>query len=101
MSTESIIPETDEPTITRCRKCKVEISTRHTIKFYDAEGNYDGVSISVEMCPVCGDEQERRLAEHRVDAARRKAKYEKSLADLIASIPKPKHEQPELDMGLD
>ena len=102
MSTKSKIPETDpQPIIERCSGCGVEISTRHTIKEYDAEGKYTGVSISARMCSTCGSDSERRLAARSVDDARRRAEYEKTLADLIASIPKPKHEQATLDMGLD
>ena len=41
------------------------------------------------------------MVESKIREAQAKARYEKSLADLIASIPKPKHEQAELDMGLD
>lgn len=102
MSTESKIPETDaRPRIMRCRKCRVEIATRHTIKSYDADGNDTGVSISVKMCIPCGNDAERRLAASRVDAARRRAKYEKSLADLLNSVPKKTEKQIGFDMGLD
>ena len=98
MSTESKIPETDDQLIIeRCSRCKVEISTRHTIKEYDAEGEYTGVSISVRMCNACGSDSERRLAARRVDDARRQAKYEKTLADLLNGAPR----QGGLDMGLD
>ncbi len=102
MSTKSKIPETDvQPIIERCTGCEVEISTRHTIKEYDAEGKYTGVSISVRMCSACGSDSERRLAARSVDDARRRAEYEKSLADLRARAIQRTGLQGGLDMGLD
>ena len=102
MSTESKTPETDnESVIESCRTCGVQITTNFTLKERDHEGNYTGVSISLKKCLACGTEAERRMVESKIREAQAKARYEKSLADLIASIPKPKHEQAELDMGLD
>ncbi len=94
-------PHIDDGESSRCRDCKVEISQRHPITVHDAEGNDTGSSIFVKLCTDCGAERDRRFEERRVDDARRRAKYEKTLADLIASIPKPKHEQATLDLGLD
>ena len=102
MSLEAKIPDTDDdPIIAPCRGgCGVEIPTSYAIKAYGDDGSVE-ILMAVDQCADCEAELERRVAEHRVDAARRRAKYEKNLADLINSIPKPKHEQAELDMGLD
>ena len=94
-------PHINDGESSRCRDCKVEISQRHPITVHDAEGNDTGKSIFVKLCPNCGAESDRRFEESRVKEAQAKARYEKSLADLIASVPKPKHEQAHLDMGFE
>ena len=102
MSTESKIPEiVDRPRFMRCTSCGIDIDTRQKIKTYDGEGNDTGVSIAIRKCVPCAKEAEKRFAAHRVREAQLRAKSEKVLADLIASIPKPKHEQGKFDMGLD
>ena len=102
MSTESKIPETGyRSKLMRCTSCGIDIDTRQRIKTYDGEGNDTGVSIAIRKCIPCAKEAEKRYAANRVREAQIRAKHEKTLADLIASIPKPKYEQSEFDMGLD
>ncbi len=103
MATDSKTPNTNDDTIIApCRGCGVGIPShpRDVMRAYDEDGNSE-IVMSFNQCDDCEAELGRRVAEGRVRAAQAKAKYEKTLADLIASIPKPKHEQPKLDMGLD
>ena len=97
MATESKTPDTDgTPIIAPCHRCGAEIPTSAAIRQVDDEGNIIS-SIAVDLCSDCEEEITRRVAERRVDAARRKAKYEKSLADLLKGKPK----QMDFEMGLD
>ena len=70
------------------------------MRAYDDEGNSE-IVMSFDRCADCEAELERRAAERKVIEARSKAKYEKSLADLINSIPKKTERQIGFDMGLD
>ena len=83
-----------------CRMCGIEILTSEIMYQVNDDGSRS-ILKSHDACSDCEVELERRRAEYRVREAEAKARYEKSLADLIASIPKPKHEQAEFDMGLD
>ena len=103
MATESKTPNTDDDTIIApCSGCGIGISTRarDVMRAYDEEGNSE-IVMSVNRCDACEAELKRRVAEGRVRAARSKAKYEKTLADLRNSIPKKTEKQVGLDMGLD
>lgn len=70
------------------------------MRAYDKEGN-STIVMSFNQCDDCKAELEKRVAESRVRRAEAKARYEKSLADLINSIPKKTERQIGLDMGLD
>ena len=96
MSTESKIPNTDDPIVAPCHLCGVEIPTSCAISQIDDEGNIIS-SIAVDLCSDCKADLEKRVAASRVDAARRKAKYEKTLADLLKGKPR----QMDLELGLD
>ena len=103
MSTESKIPETeDEVIIAPCRGCGVGIPThpRNVMRAYDEDGNSE-IVMSFDRCAECEAELKRRAAERKVREARAKAKYEKSLADLINSIPQKTERQIGFDMGID
>ena len=101
MATESKTPNpSDETIIAPCQECGVEIPTRGAITQIDDEGNVI-FRTAFDLCDDCKSEIERRVEARRVDAARRRAKYEKTLADLINSIPKKTERQIGLDMGLD
>ena len=101
MTTEPEIITTEErPYVGPCPDCGVPVATRYVIRGRDPDGNVVD-SMAVDLCSACEAELERRMAESKVLEAQAKARYEKSLADLINSIPKPKHEQAKLDLGLD
>ena len=101
MSYESQIPRNqDGQILAPCHMCGVEILTSDVMYQVEDDGSLS-ILMAHDACSDCEAELERRRAEYRVREAEAKARYEKSLADLIASIPKPKHEQAELDMGLD
>ena len=95
MTSEANTPETGGTQIVApCHLCGTEIPTSAAIRQVDDEGNIIS-SIAVDLCSDCEEEITRRVAERKVDAARRKAKYEKSLADLLKGKPK------QMDFGLD
>ena len=101
MSTESTTPELeDDEFILPCYKCGVEIRTRNVVRGHDEEGNYV-VKMTFDRCPDCAAILEERMAQSKKREAEAKARYEKSLADLIASIPKKTEKQIGFDMGLD
>ena len=101
MSTESKTRELeDEEFILPCYKCGVDIRTSRVVRGHDEEGNYVP-KFTFDRCPDCAAKLKELMAECDRIEAEAKAKSEKTLADLIASIPKPKHEQAEFDMGLD
>ena len=101
MSYESQIPRNEDGRILApCRMCGIEILTSEVMYQVEDDGSLT-ILKSHDACSDCEAELERRRDEYRVREAEAKARYEKSLADLIASIPKPKHEQAKFDMGLD
>ena len=101
MSTESKTPELeDSEFILPCYKCGVDIRTRKVVRGYDDEGNYVPM-LTFDRCADCAAILEERMAQSRKRAAEARAKYEKTLADLIASIPKKTEKQIGFDMGRD
>ena len=102
MATESKSPETSDDTIIApCRGCGVGIPShpRDVMRAYDREGD-STIVMSFNQCDDCKVELERRVAESKVRRAEAKARYEKSLADLIDSVPKKTEKQIGFDMGL-
>ena len=101
MSHESQIPrDQDGRIIAPCRRCGVEIPTRGAMYQVDDDGNIFSLRAH-DLCSDCKEEIERRVEARKIDDARRRAKYEKTLADLINSIPKKTERQIGFDMGLD
>ena len=101
MSTEAKTPELEDGEFTLpCYKCGVDIRTRKVVRGYDDEGNYVP-KMTFDRCANCAAILEELMAQSRKRAAEAKAKYEKSLADLIASIPKKTESQIGFDMDLD
>ena len=103
MATESKTPNlSDESIVAPCRGCGVGIPShpRDVMRSYDKEGN-STIVMSFNQCDDCKIELEKRVAESKIREAEAKARYEKSLADLINSIPKKTERQIGLDMGLD
>ena len=102
VSTEPKTPETDDTIIAPCSMCSVGIRThsRNVLRAYYEDGTSEIVS-SFDKCDDCEAELVRRAAERKVREAEAKARYEKSLADLINSIPKKTEKQIGFDMGLD
>ena len=101
MSTESKTPELEDGEfILPCYKCGVDIRTRKVVRGYDDEGNYVPM-LTFDRCADCAAILEERMAESKIREAQAKARYEKSLANLINSIPKKTEKQIGFDMGLD
>ncbi len=103
MVTEPKIPDAEDDTIIApCRGCGVGIPSlpRDVMRAYDKEGN-STIVMSFNQCDDCKIELERRVAASRVRRAEAKARYEKSLADLLNSVPKKTERQIGFDMGLD
>ena len=103
MPTELIHPDADDgPLIAPCPDCGTATPTRYAIKgFYVGDTYEPEATVAVDMCVDCKADLDKRAVEYRIDAARRRAKYEKTLADLLNSIPKKTEKQIGLDMGLD
>ncbi len=104
MATEPKTPDASDDTfiLAPCRGCGVGIPSRprEIMRAYDEDGNSE-IVMSFNQCDDCKAELEKRGAERKIRAAEAKAKYEKSLADLIDSIPNKTEKQIGLDMGLD
>ena len=103
MVKESKTPKTPDGTIIApCYGCGVGIPSRPRDVMWarDEEGN-TRIVMSFNQCDDCEVELDRRLAQREIDDARRKAEYEKSLADLLNSVPKKTEKQIGFDMGID
>ncbi len=101
MSNDSQISSVGDKTIIApCRGCGVEIPTRGAIGQVDDDGNVIS-KIAFDLCADCKAKLQIRMEESKVLEAEAKARYEKSLADLINSIPKKTEKQIGFDMGLD
>ncbi len=102
MSTESKTPQTPEgTTIAPCPGCGKDIPTRNYIRVLNDDGTYGRVVESVTRCDACEAKHKKLVAASKVREAEAKARYEKSLADLLNSIPKKTERQIGFDMGLD
>ena len=102
MSTESKTPKTPEgTTIAPCPGCGKDIPTRNYIRVLNDDGTYGRIVASATRCEECEAKHKKLVAESRLRRAEAKAKYEKSLADLLNSVPKKTEQQIGFDMGLD
>ena len=85
----------DGTLIAACPICHVETPTKHVYSNVDEDGTIIS-SVAEDRCPDCQRKLEIRIAESSINEKRRRAKYEQSLANLIASVP-----QRQMDLGLD
>ena len=102
MPTESKTPNTDDDiVIAPCPVCGKDTPTRNYVRAVNPDGTYAEIVASSTRCDKCQANHKKLVAESRVRRAEAKARYEKTLADLINSIPKKTERQIGLDMGLD